>query len=60
MSGPRFPGKAVRHPRNAASSYVRYLNYNGEPSVSVVVSHLNPKKTFRVTVPQRGREGHLR
>lgn len=46
MSGPRFPGKAVRHPRNAASSYVRYVYYNGEPSVSVVVSHLNPKKHF--------------
>ena len=46
MSGPRFPGKAVRHPRNTASSYVRYRNYNGEPSVSVVVSHLNLKQFF--------------
>jgi hypothetical protein len=37
---------------NPASSYVRYLNCNGEPIVDVVLLRLNQSKTtFRVTVP---------
>jgi hypothetical protein len=54
MSGPRFPGKAVRHPRNAASSYVRYVNYNGEPSVSVVIIASQSKKNISGHRPAKG------